>query len=44
MFPIKDNVPTRSFPIVTSLLIAANVAVFFLYPVPDFDHAVQQLA
>ena len=44
MFPIKDNVPTRSFPIVTSLLIAANVAVFFLYQVPDFDHAVQQLA
>jgi membrane associated rhomboid family serine protease len=44
VFPIKDNVPTRSFPIVTLLLIAANVAVFFLYQVPDFDHSVSQLA
>ena len=44
MFPIKDNVPTRSFPIVTALLIAINVAVFFLYQVPDMGHAVNQLA
>ena len=44
MFPIKDNVPTRSFPIVTALLIAINVAVFFLYQVPDMEHAVNQLA
>jgi membrane associated rhomboid family serine protease len=44
VFPIKDNVPTRSFPIVTALLIAINVAVFFLYQLPDMDHAVNQLA
>ena len=44
MFPIKDNVPTRSFPIVTALLIAINVAVFFLYQLPDMDYAVNQLA
>ncbi|HEU6445806.1 MAG TPA: rhomboid family intramembrane serine protease [Gaiellaceae bacterium] len=44
MFPIKDNVPTRSFPLVTILLIAANVAVFVLYQLPDFDHSVNQLA
>ncbi|MFL6068497.1 MAG: rhomboid family intramembrane serine protease [Gaiellaceae bacterium] len=28
MFPIKDNVPTRSFPVVTVSLIAANVLVY----------------
>ena len=44
MFPLKDNVPTRSFPIVTVLLIAANVAVYFVYQAPDFDHSVSQLA
>ena len=44
MFPIKDNVPTRSFPIVTVTLIAINVAVFFLYEVPDQNRAVNELA
>jgi membrane associated rhomboid family serine protease len=44
MFPIKDNVPTRSFPLVTLLLIATNVAVFVFYELPDFDYAVNQLA
>ncbi|HEY7707284.1 MAG TPA: rhomboid family intramembrane serine protease [Gaiellaceae bacterium] len=44
MFPIKDNVPTRSFPLVTLLLIAANVAVFVLYQQPDFDHTLDELA
>jgi rhomboid family protein len=29
MLPIKDNVPTRSFPVVTVALIAANVVVWF---------------
>ena len=28
MLPLKDNVPTRTFPLVTVALIAANVAVF----------------
>ncbi len=31
MFPIKDNVPTRHFPIVTAGLIVANVLVWILY-------------
>ena len=44
MFPIKDNVPTRSFPIVTVLLIAINAAVWIFYEVPDLQHAVDQLA
>ena len=30
MFPLKDNVPTRSFPVVTVGLIAANALVWFL--------------
>ena len=29
MLPIRDNVPTRTFPLITVLLIAANVAVWF---------------
>jgi membrane associated rhomboid family serine protease len=44
MFPIKDNVPTRSFPIVTVLLIAINVAVWLFYQVPDLDASVSELA
>jgi membrane associated rhomboid family serine protease len=44
VFPIKDNVPTRSFPIVTVLLIAINAAVWIFYEVPDLQHAVNQLA
>ena len=44
MLPIKDNVPTRAFPIVTVLLIAINVAVWLFYEVPDLDHAVMELA
>jgi membrane associated rhomboid family serine protease len=31
MLPLKDNVPTRHFPIVTVALIAANVAFYVLY-------------
>ncbi len=30
MFPLRDNIPTRRFPIVTVALIAANVLVFFV--------------
>jgi membrane associated rhomboid family serine protease len=44
MFPIKDNAPTRSFPIVTVALIAINVAVWIFYELPDLDHAVNQFA
>jgi membrane associated rhomboid family serine protease len=44
VIPIKDNVPTRSFPIVTAALIAINVAVWIFYEVPNLDHAVMELA
>jgi rhomboid family protein len=44
VFPLKDNVPTRSFPFVTVLLIAINVAVWLFYQVPDLDASVNELA
>jgi membrane associated rhomboid family serine protease len=31
LFPLKDNIPTRRFPIVTVAIIVANVLVFFLF-------------
>jgi len=44
VFPLKDNVPTRSFPLVTVALIAANFAVWIFYQLPDLNHSVQELA
>ena len=44
MIPIRDNVPTRHFPIVTLGLIIANVLVFLLYQAPDLDASVNRLA
>jgi membrane associated rhomboid family serine protease len=44
VIPIKDNVPTRSFPIVTFLLIVANTAVWLFYELPNLPHAVMELA
>jgi hypothetical protein len=35
VIPLKDNVPTRSFPLVTVALIAANIAVWVFYQLPD---------
>jgi membrane associated rhomboid family serine protease len=39
VIPLKDNVPTRHFPIVTVGLVLANVLVYFLYQVPDQEAA-----
>jgi membrane associated rhomboid family serine protease len=44
MFPLKDNVPTRSVPFVTYGLIAINVAVWLFYQVPDLNGSVRELA
>ena len=44
MFPLKDNVPTRSFPIVTVALIAANFAVWILYQLPHLNRSVIEYA
>jgi membrane associated rhomboid family serine protease len=40
MLPIKDNVPTRATPVVTIVLIAANVAVWLFYQLPNLDRSV----
>jgi rhomboid family protein len=44
MIPLRDNVPTRRFPVVTVGLIVANALVYFLYEVPNLDGAVNELA
>jgi rhomboid family protein len=44
VLPIKDNVPTRSFPLVTVLLIAANFAVWIFYQLPDLQGSTLELA
>jgi membrane associated rhomboid family serine protease len=41
VLPLKDNVPTRSFPIVTVLLIATNIAVWILYQLPQQDLGIE---
>ena len=44
MIPLRDNVPTKRFPVVTVGLIVANALVYFLYEVPNIDGAVNELA
>ena len=44
MLPLRDNVPTRSFPIVTVALIVTNVLVWVLYQLPNLDRSVTELA
>jgi rhomboid family protein len=44
VLPLRDNVPTRSFPIVTAALILTNVLVWVLYQLPNLDRSVIELA
>ena len=44
MLPLKDNVPTRHFPLITALLIATNAAVWIFYQLPDLQGSVLELA
>src|SRR5579862_9607760 len=44
MLPIRDNVPTRTFPIVTVGLIAVNAAVWILYQEPNLTRSVNEFA
>jgi len=44
VLPLRDNVPTRHFPLVTLLLIAANVAVWIFYQLPDLEGSALELA
>jgi membrane associated rhomboid family serine protease len=39
LFPLKDDIPTRRFPILTVLLIVANVLMFFLFQGAYFNDA-----
>ena len=44
MLPLRDNVPTRSLPLVTWTLIATNVLVWVLFQLPDLQASVDELA
>jgi membrane associated rhomboid family serine protease len=44
VLPLRDNVPTRSFPFVTVALIAINAAVWVFYQVPDVEASAMELA
>jgi len=44
VLPLRDNVPTRSRPLVTYALILANVLVWVLYQLPDLQGSVDDLA
>ena len=40
MLPLKDNVPTRRFPVVTVVIIAVNLAVWILYQLPQLNRSI----
>jgi membrane associated rhomboid family serine protease len=42
MLPLRDNIPTRRFPLVTVALIAVNIAVWLFYQLPDLERSVLQ--
>jgi membrane associated rhomboid family serine protease len=44
VLPLRDNVPTRSFPLITVALIVANVLVWVLYQLPNLEGSVASLA
>jgi membrane associated rhomboid family serine protease len=44
VLPLRDNVPTRSRPVVTWALILVNVLVWVLYQLPDLQGSVDELA
>jgi membrane associated rhomboid family serine protease len=44
LLPIKDNVPTRRFPIVTIALIVANFALWIFYELPHMQSSIDELA
>jgi membrane associated rhomboid family serine protease len=37
LFPLKDNIPTRNFPVLTVAIIAINVVMFFIFQKAHWD-------
>ena len=44
MLPLRDSVPTRTFPLLTVALIAANLAVWIFYELPNLNRSIDELA
>jgi hypothetical protein len=44
VLPLRDNAPTRHFPVMTAALILANIAVWVLYQLPDLEQSVNEWA
>jgi membrane associated rhomboid family serine protease len=44
VLPLRDNVPTRTFPVVTVTLIGVNVAVWLFYQLPNLNRSVHDFA
>jgi membrane associated rhomboid family serine protease len=42
VIPLKDNIPTRRFPVVTVTLIGLNVAVWLFYQLPQLEQSVYE--
>jgi membrane associated rhomboid family serine protease len=43
VLPLRDRLPTRTFPAVTVALIAANAVVWVAYQVPDLEGSVEEI-
>jgi membrane associated rhomboid family serine protease len=43
VLPLRDNVPTRRFPIATVVLIGTNLVVWVAYQLPDLNESVNEL-
>jgi membrane associated rhomboid family serine protease len=43
VFPLRDNIPTRRFPLVTAAIVAVNAAVWLGYELPHVNAAVSTL-
>ena len=44
MIPLRDNIPTGRFPIVTVVFITINVVAWLLYQLPDLESSVREAA
>jgi membrane associated rhomboid family serine protease len=44
VLPLRDNVPTRRFAVITAILIAINIAVWVFYQLPNLEESVEDAA